>query len=110
MAKSESEPKMPPPWFVHTFWKGHRLLHRVSGGRFLWTPASKKGWGAARLTTTGRRSGTDRTVIGGYLHDGPSCVSRKTRHRASSWTCTTGSVPSPSLRMIAPTRSTSAAS
>ena len=72
MAKSESEPKMPPPWFVHTFWKGHRVLHRVSGGRFLWTPASKKGWGAGRLTTTGRRSGKDRTVIVGYLHDGPN--------------------------------------
>ena len=65
-----SAPKMPPAWFVHVAWKVHRALHRISGGRFLWTPANKRGWGAMRLTTTGRRSGQDRTVIVGYLEDG----------------------------------------
>ena len=45
------------------------ILHRVSGGRFLWTPQAKRGWGAMRLTTTGRRSGKPRTVIVGYLED-----------------------------------------
>jgi deazaflavin-dependent oxidoreductase (nitroreductase family) len=50
------------------------LLHRISGGRFLWTPASKRGWGALRLTTTGRRSGKARTVIIGYIEDGPNLV------------------------------------
>jgi F420H(2)-dependent quinone reductase len=67
-------PKMPPPWFVHTFWRVHRALHRLSGGRFLWTTASKRGWGAARLTTIGRKSGQERSVIIGYIEDGPNLV------------------------------------
>jgi deazaflavin-dependent oxidoreductase (nitroreductase family) len=67
-------PKLPPAWFKHAFWRAHRLLHRVSGGRFLWTPASKRGWGALRLTTIGRRSGEPRDVIVGYLEDGPNLV------------------------------------
>jgi deazaflavin-dependent oxidoreductase (nitroreductase family) len=70
VVEDAESPKMPPPWFVHTFWKVHRALHRISGGRFLWTPANKRGWGALRLTTTGRRSGRERTVIVGYLEDG----------------------------------------
>jgi deazaflavin-dependent oxidoreductase (nitroreductase family) len=52
----------------------HRALYKVSGGRFLWTPANKRGWGALRLTTTGRRSGQERSVILGYLDDGPNLV------------------------------------
>lgn len=67
-------PKKPPSWFVHTAWRVHRALHRWSGGRFLWTPASKRGWGALRLTTTGRRSGRARDVIVGYLEDGDDLV------------------------------------
>jgi F420H(2)-dependent quinone reductase len=67
-------PKLPPAWFKHAFWRVHRLLNRLSGGRFLWTPASKRGWGALRLTTTGRRSGKLRTVIVGYIEDGPNLV------------------------------------
>jgi deazaflavin-dependent oxidoreductase (nitroreductase family) len=67
-------PKLPPPWFIHLFWKVHRALDRVSGGRLLWTTASKRGWGAARLTTTGRRTGRARRVIIGYLEDGPNLV------------------------------------
>jgi deazaflavin-dependent oxidoreductase (nitroreductase family) len=75
MSDAESRsPKMPPPWFVHAAWRVHRLLHRISGGRFLWTPANKRGWGAMRLTTTGHRSGRERTVIVGYLDDGPDLV------------------------------------
>ena len=67
-------PKLPPAWFKHAFWRIHRLLHRLSGGRFLWTPASKRGWGALRLTTTGRKSGQPRTVIIGYIEDGGRLV------------------------------------
>src|SRR4051794_6678311 len=69
-----SEPKLPPTWFKHAFWRGHRALYRLSGGRFLWTPASKRGWGALRLTTIGRKSGRDRNVIIGYIEDGPNLV------------------------------------
>ena len=75
MTSAESpRPKAPPSWFVHLAWRIHRGLYRVSGGRFLWTPASKRGWGALRLTTTGRRSGQERSVILGYLEDGPDLV------------------------------------
>ncbi|MGH9030560.1 MAG: nitroreductase/quinone reductase family protein [Acidimicrobiia bacterium] len=65
---------MPPPWFVHTAWRVHRALYRLSGGRFLWTTSNKRGWGAMRLTAIGRKSGQERSVIVGYLEDGPNLV------------------------------------
>jgi F420H(2)-dependent quinone reductase len=67
-------PKLQPPWFVHAFWRVHRVLYRLSGGRFLWTPESKRGWGALHLTTIGRKTGQQRSVILGYLVDGPNLV------------------------------------
>jgi len=67
-------PKLPPVWFKHGFWRAHRALYRLSGGRGLWTTASKRGWGAAHLTTIGRKSGKERGVIIGYLEDGPNLV------------------------------------
>jgi deazaflavin-dependent oxidoreductase (nitroreductase family) len=67
-------PKLPPAWFKHAFWRVHRVLNRISGGRFLWTPGGKRGWGALRLTTIGRRSGKERAVIIGYLEDGPDLI------------------------------------
>lgn len=67
-------PKLPPVWFKHLFWRGHRLLYRLVGGRVLWTPASKRGWGAMHLTTTGRKSGQLRSVIVGYIEDGDTPV------------------------------------
>jgi hypothetical protein len=67
-------PVVPPRWFVHTAWRAHRALYRPSGGRFLWTTSNKRGWGALRLTTTGRKSGQERNVIIGYLEDGPNLV------------------------------------
>ena len=73
-AAGKAQPKMPPPWVVHTAWRVHRALYRLSGGRFLWTPASKRGWGALRLTAIGRTSGQERSVILGYREDGPDLV------------------------------------
>ena len=67
-------PNVPPRWFVHTAWRAHRALDRLSGGRFLWTTSNKRGWGALRLTTIGRKSGHQRSVIIGYLQDGPNLV------------------------------------
>ncbi len=67
-------PKLPPAWFKHAFWHVHRALCNISGGRFLWTPASKRGWGALRLTTIGRKSGQERNDIIGYLEDGSNLV------------------------------------
>ena len=37
-------------------------------------PSNKRGWGALRLTTIGRKSGQERSVIIGYLEDGPNLV------------------------------------
>jgi deazaflavin-dependent oxidoreductase (nitroreductase family) len=67
-------PKLPPAWFKHAFWRGHRVVYRLSGGRFLWTPESKRGWGALYLTTIGCHSGKKRGVIIAYLEDGPDLV------------------------------------
>ncbi len=67
-------PKVPPRWFKHVFWRAHRALCRVSGGRFLWTTSNKRGWGALRLTTVGRKSGRERNVIVGYVEDGANLV------------------------------------
>ena len=74
MTATARPPKMPPPWFVHAAWRAHRAIYRLSGGRFLWTTSSKRGWGALHLTTTGRRSGRAREVIIGYIEDGPNLV------------------------------------
>jgi F420H(2)-dependent quinone reductase len=68
-------PKHPPAWFVHLGWRVHRALYRLSGGRFLWTTSNKRGWGSLRLTTIGRKSGEERSVIIGYLEDGPNLIS-----------------------------------
>ena len=67
-------PTVPPRWVVHTAWRAHRALYKISGGRFLWSTSNKRGWGALRLTTVGRTSGQDRSVIIGYVEDGPDLV------------------------------------
>lgn len=67
-------PRLPPPWFIHAAWRVHRGLYKISRGRFLWSPRNKRGWGALCLTTTGRTTGHDRTVIVGYLEDGANLV------------------------------------
>jgi deazaflavin-dependent oxidoreductase (nitroreductase family) len=66
--------KVPPAWFERLFWRAHRVVHRLSGGRFLWAPGTRFAWGAMRLTTIGRISGRERTVIVGYVDDGPNPV------------------------------------
>jgi deazaflavin-dependent oxidoreductase (nitroreductase family) len=66
--------RLPPRWFIKLFWKGHRAAFRVTGGRRgLWA-AKPERWGSLWLTTTGRRSGQERSVIVGYLEDGPNLV------------------------------------
>jgi F420H(2)-dependent quinone reductase len=65
-----SSARLPPRWFVVLAWKVHRALFRLTGGRRgLWPPRGRR-WGALRLTTVGRRSGQERSVILGYLVDG----------------------------------------
>ena len=68
------KPRLPPRWFMHSFWVAHRWLYRLSGGRVgLWRPKPGK-WGAMRLTTIGRRTGREHPVIVGYFEDGPNVV------------------------------------
>jgi F420H(2)-dependent quinone reductase len=63
-----------PRWFVVLFWHGHRLLLRVTRGRLgLWRP-KPGGWGALRLTTTGRCTGRPRQVVVGYFEDGRNLI------------------------------------
>ena len=70
----EAVVRLPPRWFVRAFWSAHRAVCRASDGRLgLWRPGRRR-WGAARLTTTGRRSGQPRKVIVGYYEDGPNLV------------------------------------
>jgi F420H(2)-dependent quinone reductase len=70
-----SKARLPPRWFIRTFWHAHRRIVRASGGRTgLWAPRPGK-WGALRLTAKGRRSGEQRSVIVGYYEDGPNLVS-----------------------------------
>ena len=66
--------RVPPRWFVRLAWATHRGLYRVTGGRIgLWRPTANR-WGTMRLTTTGRRTGQERSVILGYFEDGPNLV------------------------------------
>ena len=72
--KREQKPRLPPRWFVRLAWYTHRALYRVTRGRVgLWR-AKPTRWGTVRLTTTGRRTGQPRSVIVGYLEDGPDLV------------------------------------
>ncbi len=75
--RSDLKPKtarLPPRWFIGLFWVAHRSVNRWTGGRVgLWRP-KPGGWGAMRLTTTGRRTGRARGVIVGYFEDGPDLV------------------------------------
>lgn len=71
---SERKPFLPPRWFKRAAWKIHRGIYRLTGARRgLWKP-KPDGWGTARLTATGRRSGEPRSVMIGYFEDGPNIV------------------------------------
>jgi F420H(2)-dependent quinone reductase len=52
----------------------HRALYAVTGGRFGLRPATADRYGMMRVTTIGRRSGQERSVILGFLEDGPDLV------------------------------------
>lgn len=67
-------PFLPPRWVITTAWKAHRALYRLSGGRLGLRSAEGDTYGLARLTTTGRHSGLQRTVFIGYFHDGDDLV------------------------------------
>lgn len=65
---------LPPRWFVRLAWSAHRSIYRATGGRVgVWRPKANR-WGTARLTTIGRRTGRERSVMIGYFEDGPNLV------------------------------------
>jgi deazaflavin-dependent oxidoreductase (nitroreductase family) len=73
-AEDKNGASLPPRWFVRLAWYAHRGVYRVTGGRVgLWRPKADR-WGTARLTTIGRRSGQERSVMVGYFEDGPNLV------------------------------------
>jgi len=74
MSEPKSAVRLPPRWFIRLFWRAHRLVYRLTGGHLgLWQPKAD-GWGALRLTTIGRRTGRERSVILGYFEQGTSLV------------------------------------
>jgi F420H(2)-dependent quinone reductase len=67
---SGGKARLPPRWFIVTFWHVHRRIVRASRGRRgLWPPRSGK-YGALRLTTTGRSSGEQRLPATSVERDG----------------------------------------
>ena len=71
---SDKKPWMPPRWFVRSAWAIHRGLFKVTGGRFGLRRAKGDKYGLMRLTSIGRRSGQERSVMLGYFDDGPNLV------------------------------------
>ena len=67
-------PRLPPRWFIRSFWVAHRAVYAVTGGRFGLRRATPDRWGMLRLRTVGRRTGEERTAILGYLEDGPNLI------------------------------------
>jgi len=72
--RSARSPWLPPRWFVRLAWSVHRGMYRVTGGRVGLWPAKENRWGALLLTTTGRRTGRQRSVLVGYFDEGPNLV------------------------------------
>ncbi len=67
--------KLPPRPLIRTFWKVHRGMVRLTGGRFgLQRPQHGAKFGMLRLHTVGRRSGRARIAMIGYFEDGANLV------------------------------------
>src|SRR6266487_5005042 len=68
------ELRLPPRWFIRLAWIVHRAIFRFSGGRRGLRLPTPGRFGMMRLTTVGRHSGRERSVIVGYYEDGPNLV------------------------------------
>lgn len=65
-----------PRPLIRIFWVLHRAAHRLTGGRFgLTRPEAGGRFGMMRLATVGRRSGTPRIAIVGYIEDASNLAS-----------------------------------
>ena len=75
MADPAAKPaRLPPRWFIHLAWKVHRGLYWITRGHLGLRRPKPDGWGIMRLTTIGRRTGEERSVMVGYFEDGPNFV------------------------------------
>lgn len=68
------KPFLPPRWFIRLAWRIHRALYRITNGRFGLRRPKPGRYGLMRLTTTGRRTGKDRSVMLAYFESGPDLV------------------------------------
>ncbi len=74
MSEDKRKARMPPRWVVLTAWYIHRGIFRVTGGRAGLRQPKPGRYGMFRLTTVGRRTGKERSVILGYYEDGDNAV------------------------------------
>ena len=73
-ATSAPKASLPPRPIIRAAWVVHRLIHRLSGGRWGLRGVTPTQWGMLRLRTVGRRSGKERHAILGYFEDGANLV------------------------------------
>lgn len=73
-AAATRKPPVVPRWLVRTIWAVHRAAYSITGGRFGLRPPTDTQWGMLRLASIGRRTGTGRVAILGYIVDGPNLV------------------------------------
>lgn len=71
---SPEKARVPPRWFVKLAWKTHRGIYRITRGKVGLSRPKPGKWGTMRVTTVGRRSGEDRSVMLGYFVDGENLV------------------------------------
>ena len=74
-SRPAKKPWLPPRWFIRLFWSAHRGVFRRSGGRVGLSRPRGNRYGMLRLTTVGRRTGQQRSVILGYFEDDGNLVS-----------------------------------
>jgi deazaflavin-dependent oxidoreductase (nitroreductase family) len=70
-----TEPRHPPPhWLIRSFGVVHLAGHHLTGGRLGPSRPKSDRWGTLCLTTTGSRTGRERSVMLGYYEDGTNLV------------------------------------
>ncbi len=71
----QEAPSQPPRPLIKLFWKVHRAMYRITGGRFgVQRPEAGGRFGMLRIHTVGRRSGKARVTMLGYFEDGANLV------------------------------------
>jgi F420H(2)-dependent quinone reductase len=66
--------RLPPRWFIRSFWTVQRAVYSLTRGRFGLQTATADHQGMLLLRTVGRHSGEPRVAILGYYEDGADMV------------------------------------